>query len=203
MSCSSMYGIKKDYSGEKIADFKNSWLFSPVVWDVLSEKYLPKLWGFTQSVISSPDAFKQVNNIMNNSKNLYERICWEFSNQQIFFTKDKQYVIDAVNEFLDKNSEYKKDEEDGIAVLKREHIVERWHEIRDTIDGLDEEEYPYFVFKCTSCDDSVERWFSKYNEETEEYDECTLKDNTDFCAEFVVITDGVIQFISNVKFKYE
>lgn len=51
MSYSSLYVIDKKFYGKNAADFRNSWLFSPIVWNVLSEKYLPKKYGMTQYVI--------------------------------------------------------------------------------------------------------------------------------------------------------
>lgn len=37
MSYSSLYVIDKNLYGENAVDFDNSWLFSPIIWDVLSE----------------------------------------------------------------------------------------------------------------------------------------------------------------------
>lgn len=54
MSFSSLYGIKKDYTGEKLFEYENSWFFSPVVWLVLPEKYIPL-------EITTPYGFKKKN----------------------------------------------------------------------------------------------------------------------------------------------
>jgi hypothetical protein len=40
MSYSSLYGITSDYEGKAIAEYGNSWLFSPVVENVLLGKML-------------------------------------------------------------------------------------------------------------------------------------------------------------------
>lgn len=40
MSSSSIYGIRKDYTGEEILEYKNSWYFSPIIWSVLPDKYI-------------------------------------------------------------------------------------------------------------------------------------------------------------------
>lgn len=67
MSCSSLYGIKKDYVGEELYEYKNSWLFSPVVWSVLSDKYLPRdAYGYVQSIIgmNGNEVFSKINNII-------------------------------------------------------------------------------------------------------------------------------------------
>jgi len=34
--------MNNKYEGFEVKEFANSWLFSPVVWDVLFEKYLPE-----------------------------------------------------------------------------------------------------------------------------------------------------------------
>lgn len=83
MSYSSLYGIKADYTGEILCEYKNSWWFSPVVWSVLSDKTLPKVMGYIQNVIGihGADVWKKINTKMNNSTNTSDRICWELSNQ--------------------------------------------------------------------------------------------------------------------------
>lgn len=206
MSCSSLYGIKKDYVGEELYEYGNSWLFSPVVWSVLSDKYLPRdAYGYVQSIIGmhGNEVFSKINNIMNNSNNTPDRICWEMSNQQIFFTKDKECIVNNIRKFVEQNKEYDKHKEDNISPLEREHIVERINEIANDILELDENEYPYFVFKNTSVDDGVERWFYDYNE-NDEYIDKSLKDWNKIVAEFVLIEDGkIVNFVNNLDYKYE
>lgn len=41
MSSSSLWIMDKDYYGYEDTEFINSWLFSPIAWDVLLEKYMP------------------------------------------------------------------------------------------------------------------------------------------------------------------
>lgn len=206
MSYSSLYGIKKDYVGEELYKYANSWLFSPIVWNILSDKYLPRQYGFIQSVIglNGNEVWSRINNIMNDSDNTSDRICWEMSNQQIFFTKDKACIVNNIRNFIEQNRKYNKSEEDNISTLEREHIIERFNEIINDILSLDENEHPYFVFKNTSVDDEVLRWFDSYNEEDDEYVGKSLKDNNEFVAEFVVIEDGkIINFINNLDYQYE
>lgn len=206
MSYSSLYGIKKNYVGEELCKYQNSWLFSPIVWDVLSDKYLPREYGLIQSVIglNGNAVWSKINNIMNNSSNTTDRICWEMSNQQIFFTKDKECIVNNIYKFIEQNKEYDKDREDDISSLKREHIIERFNEITNDILSLDENEYPYFVFKNTSVDDNVERWFYTYDENSDEYIDKSLKDWSKIIAEFVVIKDGKIaNFVNNLDYQYE
>lgn len=141
---------------------------------------------------------------MNNSTNTSDRICWELSNQQIFFTKDKDCIAYNIRKFVEQNKGYDKSDKDNLSALEREHIIERFNEIADNILELDESEYPFFVFKNTSCDDEVERWFKRYDDKQDEYLECSMKDNIDnFYAEFVIIENGeIVKFISNRKFEY-
>ena len=209
MSYSSLYGITKDYMAESIYDYQNSWIFAPIVWDVLSEKYIPKEietpFGYKKSIIGADgnEIAKKLNEKMNKSGNTSDRICWEMSMQNIFFTKDKECIAKSIRNFVEQNKGYKKSEDDGISALEREHIIERFEEIARNISELDAEEYPYFVFKNTSVDDGVEDWFYKYDEETEDYKESPLSELDEDVAEFVVIEDGKIkEFIINTKFEY-
>ena len=126
MSYSSLYVIDKKFHGENAADFGNSWLFSPIIWNVLSEKYLPKKYGMTQSVIGldGTKVWNEINDIMNTSDNTCERICWEMTNQCVFFTKDKRCVSESILEFANTHKEYEKGD-DGLGALEREHIIEK------------------------------------------------------------------------------
>lgn len=210
MSCSSLYGIKKDYTGEELYKYRNSWLFSPIIMEILPEKYIPyeiqTPYGFKKSIIGmgSQEIWKKTNNKINNCDNTPDRICWEISNQQIFFTKDKECIATNIRKFVEQNKVYDKSTEDNLSPLEREHIIERFNEIADDIVGLDENEYPYFVFKNTSVDDGVEFWFSSYDEESDEYTDKSIKDWDEFLAEFVVIeNDKIAKFISNLDYQYE
>lgn len=208
MSTSSLYGIKKNYTGEELCEYANSWLFSPIVWRVLPDKYIPleiqTPYGYKKSIIfdMTGGIWRKINNIMNNSDNTPDRICWELSNQNIFFTKDKKCISESIRKFAEQNIGYDKREDDGISSLEREHIVERFNEIANDILALDENEYPYFVFKNTSCDDNVERWFYGYDENDECADK-SLRDLDEFVAEFVVIEgERIVKFINNLDYEY-
>ena len=206
MSYSALYGITKECKGKVLSEYENSWLFSPIVWNVLSDKTLPRNeWGGIQSIIGlrGQKVWSEINKKMNKSKNTSDRVCWELSNQQIFFTKDKECVVEGVRQFVEQNKAYDKSEEDGLSPLEQEHIVERFREIADDIASLDENEFPYFVFKNTSVDDNVEFWFTEYDEDADEYKEKSLKDWDKFLAEFVVIKNGKItEFVPNTEYKY-
>jgi hypothetical protein len=208
MSYSSLYGIKKDYTGERIKEYNNSWLFSPIVMEILPDKYLPEElvtpYGFKKRIIFGMDGgklWKQTNEKINNCDNTSDRICWEMSNQQIFFAKDKKCIADNIRKFVTDNDKYDKSKEDGLSSLKRDHIIERFNEIANDIESLNEEIYLFFVFKNTSCDDGVERWFSRYNEDIDECEDNSIKDIDEFVAEFVVINNNKItEFISNLNY---
>lgn len=208
MSCSSLYGIKSDYKGEILYEYKNSWLFSPIIWGVLPDKYIPleiqTPYGYKKGIIglSGNEVWPKTNDKINHCENTPDRICWEMSNQQIFFTKDKKCVSENIRKFVEQNKSYDKSEEDNLSPLEREHIIERFNEIANDILSIDETEYPYFVFKNTSVDDGVERWFNDY--ENDEYGSKSIKDWDEFIAEFVVINDGIIEeFISNLDYEFD
>ena len=205
MSCSSLYGITKDYKGKEIIEYKNSWYFSPVAWSVLSDKLLPRKYGYIQNVIGldGQEVWNNINNILNNSDFLVDRVLWDLSNQEIFKTKDKNIIGDCIRDFLKVNSKYDKSDEDNISVLKRDHIIERWNEIAMDIENLNEEEFSFFVFKNTSCDSSVESWFIKYNEESNEYESRGLNECEDLVTEFVIIkNDSIVDYSPNTEYKY-
>ena len=209
MSYSSLWGIRPDYVGEEICDYRNSWLFTPVIIGILPDKYIPweihTPYGYKKSIIGmgGDDIWRKTNDEVNHCENTPDRICWEISNEQIFFTKDRKCIADNIRKFVRQNKKYDRTNE-GKYPLEHEHIIERFNEIAKDIEELNEKEYPYFVFKNTSCDDNVEYWFiGDYNEETEEYEEKPLKDWNKFLAEFVVIENGrIIKFISNTEYEY-
>lgn len=210
MSYSSLYRIDKKYMGQGFKTYKNSWLFSPMVWDILLEKYIPQdvitLYGYKKSLICDFDRtlWTKLNDSLNASDNLADRVCWEMSNQQIFYVRDKAIVARCIRQFVEQNKEYDKSPNDNLSPLERDHIVERFNEIATDIEGLDWSEYEYFVFKNTSCDDAVEFWFREYDERTDSYNEKYLDEWDRFLAEFVEIEDGerISRFISNLDHEY-
>lgn len=204
MSRSSLWVMDKEYKGYEVIEFRNSWLFSPIIWGVLADKYIPHLivtpYGFKKSVISDPSLFRPLNDKINNCKCTPDRICWEMSNQQVFFTKDKEVITKSILEFISLNSKYDKNSK-GTYPLQAEHIINRFKEIASEILKLDANEYPYFIFKNTSVDDNIECWFSKYDELQDEYIQTPLSDIDKHVTEFVFIEDGAIKaFKSNVEY---
>jgi len=203
MSYSSLWVMNNKYEGFEDKIFSNSWWFSPIVWDALFEKYLPEKrfhpyigkMTYIFAVEYDKSVFPSLNNRINECNSNSDRVCWEMSNQQIFFTKDKQFVADAILEFVRDNTRYNE------RILTKDHIRNRFIEIANSILELDENEYPYFIFKNTSCDDNVEWWFSNYNEEKGEYENINLSQQREFVAEFVIIENNKIdRFVSNLDY---
>jgi len=205
MSCSSLWAVDKNHFGEELKEYGNSWLFSPIAWNVLLDKYLhdeiQTPYGYKKSLISAMDGGalnNQLNKIVNNCTTFCDRIVWELSNQQVFYAKDKKIVADGIRRFLDVNSKYNHNDE-GKFPLEQEHIKARWLEIADNIENLTDE-CEYFIFKNSSCDDGVEYWFEKYNEESEEYEPSSLKEIDKYVTEFVTIDGETMKFTSNLEF---
>jgi hypothetical protein len=205
MSRSSLWVMDNDFIGRELSEYQNSWLFSPIVWDVLLDKYMHnETWtpyGYKKSLImNSDELFPLLNNKINNCDCMADRICWEMSQQQVFFTKDKEIIADGIREFIKENAKYNKPTED-IYPLEQEHIIQRFNEIADEIEKINQEETPYIIFKNTSCDDNVQYWFQKYNEESGEYEARSLKYLEKNVTEFVVIKDGKIDsFMGNLEY---
>lgn len=208
MSYSSLFLIKPDTSFGQRINYSNSWLFAPVSWDLQLNSYITDEirtpHGFAKSLINSQDAnrlFSLANDELNNSTCTADRIVWELANQQIFSTKDKDLVSECIFEYYEnhKNDTLLYDKENP---LQQEHIEERWKQIAIDIRNINTDEYKYFVFKCTSVDDGVERWFQYYDEEQDESFDSTLKEHLERYSNDVVervhIEDGnIIGFTSS------
>lgn len=196
MSCSSLYVLDKETSGKESEQYRNSWIFSPTIWSVLSQKYMADdiatPYGFRKNMIGfgGDELFRKLNDLMNASDNTTDRICWEMSHQQGFFTKDKKLVSESIKKFLVENAEITLNDEGR--KMSKEHS-DRFHQIAEDIEKIDEKLYPYFVFKNTSVDHEIENLFLKYDEKEEDYIECPLKNQTENKLEFVIIDDGLVK----------
>ena len=197
--------------GKEFKTYKNSWLFSPMIWDILLEKYIPQdimtPFGYKKSLICDFDRtlWVKLNDALNESDNLADRVCWEISNQQIFYVRDGAIIARCIRQFVEQNKSYDKSKQDNLSPLEREHIVKRFNEIADDIENLDWHKHEYFVFKNSSCDNSVEYWFRKYDEKTDSYNPKRLDEWDRYLAEFVEIEDGerISRFISNLDYEYQ
>lgn len=96
--------------------------------------------------------FNAINNEINNSTELFDRIGWELVNQQMFFSRDKDLVSDAIIELqksIDNNAD-------------------RFNEVAEAIRKIDGDNTPFFIWKNNTVDDGVERLFSRYDEELDD-----------------------------------
>ncbi|WP_252225166.1 MULTISPECIES: hypothetical protein [unclassified Clostridium] len=200
MSSSSLWTMNKKLIGNKEVEFKNSWLFTPIALDVLFHKYMP--WkkvnsfgdktNYIAETMFNKEIDKELNNLINDSEIIEDRVIWEMCNQQVFFSKDKEFINECINKFLETNKEFMED--------CQEHIINRFKEIAESISNIHINENPYFVFKNSSCDDNVEYWFQHYDEENDEYSESSLLDLKKYVTEFVVIENNKItEFIANLN----
>lgn len=196
MSSSSLWVMDKEFIGQEVDEFHNSFLFSPVVWNVLFEKHLPEeaknpfgKRSYLSATMLNNKIHYLLNEKINNSDIQEDRILWEISMQQVFFSKDKSIVANAIRAFHAINSDLTKDQ--------GSHIQERFIEVADSIDKLNEQEHPYFIFKNTSVDDNVNSWF--INDDEPSYR--SLKDNHKIVTEFVIIEkEAIHKFITNVDY---
>ena len=123
-----------------------------------------------------------LNKRINNSDIQYDRVLWELSNLSVFNAKDKEFVADCIEKFVENNfsnSEFK----------DSEHIKERFYEIAKDIRLLPKR-CKFFVVHPTSCDDNVEWWFNRKR----------LSSWEKYVCEFTLIENNkVIGFSDNLK----
>lgn len=83
MSSSSLYGIDKNYNGEKIRKYKNSWLFGIQIMNVLADKYIPEclVSKYSNILTISQEEFNKLNEIINICENTEEFWKWAEKNQ--------------------------------------------------------------------------------------------------------------------------
>ena len=198
MSYTSIWEIDKNWSGKEYAEYKNSWLFCPTIWDILMCKYIAPnerrstltfneiksylSWTFSFDKDTANSRAAKLNERINNSTIQYDRVLWELSNLSVFNAKDKLFVCECIKEFVENNivgnSEYK----------DCEHIIERFFEIAEAIRTLPKR-CRYFVIHPTSCDDNVEWWFNRKR----------LCSWNKFVCEFTFIENGeVVGFSTNL-----
>lgn len=191
MSRSSLWAINSRLGGKVVAEYSNSWIFSPIVWDMLFEKYLPdkaavvlgKRMGFLSSSWHDKTLWSQLNSKLNASNSLTDRVCWELSNEQVFRASDKTVVSNAVSMFLVDNKPY--DE-----ITAQDSVRERFLQLAKDILEL---RCYYFVHKNTSVDDSVERWFWR-NGRTQSLRKFA-EQSGESVPELVLINDKAIDFV--------
>lgn len=197
MSYSSLWGIDGKWSGKRLTEYHNSWLFCPIVWNVLLCKYIEEeertnwghVWTNYMSWVGVCDTatadrkWRMLNKRINNSGIQSDRVLWDLSQLSVFNAKDKDFVAECIEKFVENNMvgdpEYQ----------ESDHIIERFHKVAEDIRNLPRR-FKYFVIKGTSCDDNVERWF--YRKRL-----CSWKE--DIC-EFTLIEDQkVVGYATNLE----
>ena len=197
MSYSSLWGIDGKWSGKRLTEYHNSWLFCPITWNVLLCKYIEPeertnwghVWTNYMSWVGPCDKataerkWQMLNERINNSSNQADRVLWELSQLSVFNAKDKDFVAECIERFVETNMVGNPEYQDS------NHIFERFRMVAGDIRNLPRR-VKYFVIKGTSCDDNVERWFNRKRL-------CSWKE---FICEFTLIEDQkVVGFASNLE----
>ena len=196
MSYTSLWEINKNWSGKEYTTYKNSHLFPPVVWDILMCKYIkPKerkdnkvatsylCWvGFCFDGIEQNRRVYMLNDRINDSSIQCDKVLWELSNTSVFDAKNKEFVADCNEAFVElnfPNTEYK----------DNDYVKQRFFEIAKDIRELPKR-CKYFVIHPTSVDDNVERWFYRKR----------LSSWNEFVCEFTLIKNNkVVGFSDNLE----
>lgn len=210
MSYSSIYIIDQDTHLSNTIEYSNSWLFAPVVWEIILNSYiqdeLRTSYGIAKSLFTSDGdhLFRMANKAVNNSSIMSDRVAWEVSNQQIILVKDKEFIADSLLKFVDdhKNDVMLYNKENN---LQYDHIANRFKKIAEDIRNIDSDK-KYFIFKGTSVDDSIEYFFTQYDEELDDCVPTTLEEaSKEYEMELVIFSDDYskMDFISsnNPEFK--
>ena len=194
MSYTSLWEINKNWSGKEYSQYQNSWLFPPVVWDILMCKYIHT--GERTDMFRTHTSYmtwcgigeerskrhSMLNDRINNSEIQYDRVLWELSNLSVFNARDKEFVADCIENFVIHNFDY-------CDYKDCDHIKVRFREVANDIRNLPRR-CKYFVIHPTSVDDSVEWWFRRKR----------LSSWDKFVCEFTLIENNkVIGFSDNLQ----
>lgn len=196
MSQSTLWVMNQEFNGMVVEEFSNSWSFTPVVMDILFQKYLPerafhkgKKVSFLSATMFDASLERTLNLELNASPLTQDRILWELALQQVFAIHDQHFVAQCIQTFLSVNYPLTKN--------YGEHIQKRFNEVADAILSLDEQASAYFMLKGTSVDDSVETWFYGYNEKTGKRETRTLREAEQVVCEFVLIENQKVKGFQN------
>lgn len=197
MSYSSLWGIDSKWSGKRLTEYRNSWLFCPISWNVLLCKYVKPeertdygyvwtnymSWVGIHGSATADMRWRILNERINNCGIQYDRVLWELSQLSVFNAKDKDFVAECIEKFVKNNMVGNPEYQDC------DHIFERFREVAEDIRNLPRR-VKYFVIKGTSCDDNVEWWF--YRKRLCSWDKKV--------CEFTLIEDQkVVGFASNLE----
>lgn len=206
MNMCRLYVMDKRYYGTVLNSFDDTLWFTPVIWHILLEKYVAELFVRNPKLrhqIGKEEgrrAIHQLNDRLALMDEKTDRVCWELSHEQVFFTKDKHIIADAILQFTIQNLDVIRI--GGDSLLESRKVFNRFTEIAAAIRAIDENIYPYFIFQSTGVHDNVSDWFRKINEETGQYESRSLRDASDVYTEFVYIKrDGRIHgFYTNLEY---
>lgn len=206
MSYSQLYVLDKNLKPAYIEEFQNSWLFPIPIFGYLVNKYASEeekerarvfnkgFSGFNPDKPINPvthfmfDAenlrFKAINNAINKSSSITDRIGWELVNQQMFYSKHKDLIVKAIKELQQLS----------------EGDEERFEAVANEISTIDIEQHPFFIFKNNTIDDGVEKYFRFYNEESNEEETKSLHEyKGKICFDLVVIENGKMSFVEPLQ----
>lgn len=195
MSYSTLYALNADVGIEYGTEFKNSWLFAPLLLDALNYKYNRKLIESNPSYMSSyisyaseytKPLFANMRKNESEDEQFEDMIVWMFTQQFIFRTSQKEHVIEVLRNYHKRNEQHFIDSSDK---ERSETFKERNEEIIAALEALDADKTPFFVFNNTSVSDLADDWYWKYNEESDDSEECLLIDNDDLVLNNVVFVD--------------
>ena len=185
-----MYGIKADLTAVELKQYHNSWLFLPQICKILGEKYLNEI--DTYKVMFHSKFLNELEHKVSKSRITEDRILWLLAAEEIFFTKDKTFIADCIQNFCIKNVKLCHPEDSD--------LIEWYDKIRKDILKLDENQYPYFIFNATSVTDTIYNLFFRYNDDTFEDIPVSLKEKDEEIVDFVCIENGEIKkLISNLE----
>ena len=190
MSYASIYGIRSYLTAVEVKQYHDSWFFLSQIDIVLGAKYL-NIKDTYKMMLSLSDQ-RNLERKVSKAKIIEDCILRLLEHQQIFFTKDKEFIADCIQRFFMKNVRYYHPDNTD--------LIEFYNELRRDILDLDENEYPYFVFNVTSVSDTIHNLFFRYDDDTFEYIPVSLKEKDEEIVDFVCIENGTIKkFISNLE----
>ena len=103
MSSSSLWTIDNDYRGTRAVEYANSWLFTCAICEILFKKYLhtQENWLFNYEKF-----FPELNDAINNSGVMYDRICFELTNQYRYDEGEDECTDFALSELQERVTEF-------------------------------------------------------------------------------------------------
>lgn len=198
MSYSELWEINRNWSGKVYKEYKNSWLFCPIVWDLMFLKYIPQeerkdvygenfnnymswiLWSSTRN-----ERINKLNAKILDSDCESDKIVWDLSNLVVFNWNDRKFISDCITKFIENHNDFFENHD--------EEIRKRFEEIANDISNLPHR-CKYFVIHGSSCDDNVESWFEHKR----------LSSWNEFICDFALISNNkLIGYSDNLKITKE